>query len=338
MQIILNAPVKKELVLNEFCRLIADNDVYEHLAYVLQCPLPSNGEFKGCIPLSVLPELITLVLELPRHQYRFNDTVEIFAVCCELYPFQNFDSLQRVCDNPRVYYPHINHQLVSFLTELKTRLLDTRYRYQQTDTQRETCNQITEYRAYIDNLLAYHSRLVVIRIDLFYLKELDREVELEELELHLKTLHNNRRTNALFNGWCGYITKIEYGFERYLHVHAFFFFNGNVRQGRFDVNLAQEIGDYWHRVITKGDGWYFNCNAKKNDYKFSGIGEVEATDFVKREYLKTALEYLCKKNEQVIKPHNQPHKRLINKGQFLDVENKGGRPRLSDNYSEAIYL
>lgn len=240
-----NVHTKRELVLNEFCRLVA-NHAFDDPFGVLPFPLLNNGNDV----LSALPELITLVLALPRYTYRFNDTVEIFATCCERYPFQDFDALQHICNNPRAYHPHVNPQLVAFLTELKTGLLEAHYRYQQTDTQRETDNQIAQYSAYVDNLHAYHSRLAVIRIDLFYLKELDREIELEELESHLKKLHNNSRTNSLFDDLCGYITKIEYGFERHLHVHAFFFFNGNLRQGKCDVHLAKQIGDYWHRVIA----------------------------------------------------------------------------------------
>lgn len=338
MSLILTNNTKREHILNGFCNLIAnDNSSYESLIHLLRTNNQPTNSFITPY-LQYIPELITLVTALPRHRYRFNDTVEIFADCCELYPFQDIQSLQYVCHHPQANYSPINHQLIAFLTELKTRLSTPQYRYQLTDTQRETRKQITDYRDYIDNLLAYHSRLVVIRIDLFYLNDLAKEVELEDLERHLRQLHNNSRNNRLFDDLCGYITKIEYGFEKHFHVHAYFFFNGNVRQGRFDVQLAQEIGDYWHRVITKGDGWYFNCNAKKNDYQHNGIGEVQARDNVKREYLKTAIEYLCKKDEQIIKPHHQPHKRLISRGKLLDVENKKGRPREFDFIDASTFV
>lgn len=277
--------------------------------------------------LQHLPELMALAHQLPRHKYRFSETIEVLLACCDQYPLpRNVAAFTHVCQYPEgLDYPEFHGYICIFLIELRNRLLSSAYQYEVVDYEREAKNNAIECQRYVDRLFNQWSSLVVIRIDLSYRKDIT--VEFETLEADLTRLHTNRRHNELFAHLSGYITKIEYGIEKQLHVHALWFFNGHQRQGRSDSYIAQAIGEYWVDVITAGRGVYWNCNDNKHRYLHLGIGLVKARDSDKRLNLLRAIDYLCKKGTQVIKPHDYPKTKLLRKGQLTDNPNLG-RPRL----------
>jgi hypothetical protein len=323
-----------ETLLNDLCQsLVSKQTGFVRIQWLLLTdiykPHPELTELQSHLPY--LPELMALAHQLPRHKYRFSETIEVLLACCDQYPLpRNVVAFSHSCQHPEGFdYPEFNGYICLFLIELRNRLLSPAYRYGMVAYQREAQNNVIECRRYIDGLFDRWSRLVVIRIDLAYRK--DVTVEFEELEADLKRLHTNRRHNELFNHLCGYITKIEYGIEKQLHVHALWFFNGHKRQGSSDSYLAQAISEYWVDVITAGRGGYWNCNAKKHRYRRNGIGLVEASDSAKRLNLSIAVSYLCKKETQVIKPHAYPQTKLLRKGQLSVMPVKLGRPRGNTN-------
>jgi len=272
---------------------------------------PYSDTLHRCI--AYLPDLIALRHRLPRHAYRFSDTLELFLNCCDDHPFDINAHIQNA-------YVH------EFIDDLRHRLMNPKYRYRMTDVRREAERNFQSLQMYVDNLFVHWSRLVVIRIDLSYHQELD--VTYERLKADLATFYNNRRHNALFKHECGFIMKIEYGLEKQLHVHACFFFDGHKNRGDADVYLARLIGEYWQNTITHGEGIYWNCNADKHKYRYDGIGLVEYFDHDKRNNLNRAMEYLCKKGTQVIKPLSSPRAKLLFKGDLRNHNSNVGRPRL----------
>jgi hypothetical protein len=205
--------------------------------------------------------------------------------------------------------------------------MNPKYRYRMTDARREEEQNLQSLKAYVDDLFLRWSRLVVIRIDLSYRQELC--MTYEQLKADLATFYSNRRHNALFDNECGFIMKIEYGLEKQLHVHTFFFFDGHKCRGDADVYLAQSIGEYWQNIITHGNGIYWNCNSNKCDYRYNGIGLVKYSDHDdKRKNLNIAMKYLCKKQEQVIKPLSFPRAKMLFKGDLRNHNPNLGRPRL----------
>lgn len=143
-------------------------------------------------------------------------------------------------------------------------------------------------------LFSIWSKLVVIRLDLGYESHLNANIE--DVQRDFKKFYTNARHNRIFNHLGGYILKIEYGIKKKLHLYLILFFNGNKREGRSDVHLARQIGEYWVNVITQGQGWYWNCNdEKEKKYRWVGIGLVKAKEMDKRKNLLRAVEYLCKK-------------------------------------------
>jgi hypothetical protein len=144
-----------------------------------------------------------------------------------------------------------------------------------------------------------YSKLLVLRLDLLYLSKFANSISEEEARADLKHFFNNRRSNKLFKHWVGYIAKLEYGVKKGFHFHLIVFLDGqHVKSDRY---IAGEIGKYWQGVVTKGRGFFFNCNAKAFEdgmyaYKRVGIGMINHDDVNKRHILLyDVITYLCKK-------------------------------------------
>ena len=258
--------------------------------------------------IAYLPEMMMLVHQLPRHLYRFSDTLEVFLDTCDAY-----GSLP----------------LNDFLYELRQALMNDTYRRRMAVVKYEANQNLVDMKAYIKDMFENWSRLVVIRIDLHYHQDIDIDVSYERLKQDLKTLYSNARHNAIFAHQCGYIIKIEYGLKKGAHAHAMLFFDGNKRLGTSDIYLAQQIGEYWRDTITHGHGTYWNCNADADSYVRNGIGLVLHNDDEKRENLNMAVAYLCKKEKQMIKPHSSIRARTLMRGDLRNDNPNLGRPRIN---------
>ena len=159
--------------------------------------------------------------------------------------------------------------------------------------------------SYIDNLFSRYARLLVVRIDLAYRKDVDVRF-MNEAEIHQKYLQavedrehlfRNMRSNRLFNHMIGYIWRLEYGNEKGFHYHFIFFYDGSAVQQ--DITISRLIGEYWVNVITQGRGLYYNCNAHKEEYKYCGIGMINWNNFELIANLKLAAQYLAKPDEYI---------------------------------------
>ena len=126
-----------------------------------------------------------------------------------------------------------------------------------------------------------HSRLLFVRVDLFYLKDTMHLITIEDLHRHLKKLRDfigNKKT--CFKDWVGYAIAIEQGYEHGYHCHVLLIYNGANRWK--DTYLGQAVGEKWES-ITDGLGSYYNCNhpANKRAYEKSGtlgIGMISRHD------------------------------------------------------------
>jgi hypothetical protein len=163
-------------------------------------------------------------------------------------------------------------------------------------TNRDSCT------AFVASLFSERSRYAVVRVDLAYLKEhayevftADARADMARLLKHMrrsKKLKKQCPERDLFGDLAGYIWKLEYGTDRLLHYHCFFFFRE--KNGRQAGYWAQEIGKYWVEVITQGRGTFQNCNFRWYGRPDEGIGEVNRHDTAKQENLQRALAYLFK--------------------------------------------
>ena len=321
-----------------FSHLLADKDNLRRLHHLLLVDDENvfARAYRPTLPflqlldlLPLLPKWLRTIQSLPHSRYQFSNILEQWIKAHQAYPIETDSRLSQTCIKPRAFrYPSINSYLCIFLTQLHYNLISPAYQHRAYHDKLESEKNYSEYADYINQLFECYSRLVVVRLDFGYKKGNDDEPTFEEVKQHLSILHNNARRNRLFEALEGYITKIEYGLDKKVHVHAFFFFNGHKRLGSSDVYLAQKIGEYWEHRVTKGKGNYWNCNANKKKYRHVGIGLVQASDATIRDNLiRWTLMYLCKKETQAIKPRNQPQAKNLTRGDLRNKPFNLGRPR-----------
>lgn len=219
--------------------------------------------------------------------------------------------------------------------------------------------------AFENKLFKKNARLMVIRLDLNYhkaefslaeigelckrnaaLKERDLSdywaggdisekrvmegrIALEEVQRDRKHLFGNMKGKpSLFEHLVGYVWRIECGREAGYHLHVMFFFDGSYVQKH--EYLAQEIGEYWRDVITKGRGYFESCNRNKTKYgDYWALGTINHWEVARRNSLKAAMQYFCKTNQIVqVVPYRGCH--LFGTG-FAHRDrgqvNHSGRPR-----------
>lgn len=183
---------------------------------------------------------------------------------------------------------------------------------------------------YISKLFNRYAKLLVLRLDLYYEATDVKDRTDESAREDLQHLFNNRRSNALFKSWVGYIAKMEYGEKRGLHFHLIIFLDGNFVKNHQYYGIA--IGKYWSQQITKGSGW-FNCSnqdAEDGLYKHMGVGAMGYDDTEKRYNLEHyVVAYLCKKDQFLRAKDASKVNRAFTKGSLRSKTSavKLGRPR-----------
>ncbi|MGG7056085.1 YagK/YfjJ domain-containing protein [Nitrosomonas sp. ANs5] len=284
-----------------------------------------------------LPDYINIVHDLPSECY-YGEEIEIFLTICKEFNFpykdrrfQNFFAAPAY--ETQESYEEIRTTVNAFIKVLHTRLREPKTRKKILDRKRAVEKNCREFVHYLDTLFSRYARLLVIRVDLGYWKDLD--VGIEQLAGDLEHLHGNMRHNKLFKNLLGYIEKIEFGVERRSHAHLLLLFDGSKHS--HDSHIAKEIGEYWNKVITKGRGNYWNCNDPKYKRLFEeinrlGIGLIHAQETELRENLKMVILYLCK-SEQYCKPITRLKMKLLRKGQCRSPAVKRGAPRTKTNHN-----
>lgn len=145
---------------------------------------------------------------------------------------------------------------------------------------------------YINDIFNTTSKVLVLRIDFEYDKEIAKSVTIKQAKKDRDRYLNNMRNNELFKTVVGYIWKLEDGEQRGLHYHFIFFLDGSLSHK--DSYLAEEFGKYWAETVTKSRGFYYNCNRHPMNYKKACIGMIEHTDEIKRKNLMIVIKYLTK--------------------------------------------
>ncbi len=150
---------------------------------------------------------------------------------------------------------------------------------------------------YINTLLDedHYSRILVVRVDLTYIKDVKQLVTIDLAKAHREKLLDNRRHKKILNDMIGYAWGLEYGVEKGgYHHHFFFFFDGKKHQE--GITIGDAIGRYWCDVITKKTGHYFNCNKQQHKYAYPGIGVINHFDTeLRKNLIDVAAPYITKK-------------------------------------------
>ncbi len=179
---------------------------------------------------------------------------------------------------------------------------------------------------YDDALQEKYSKLCVVRLDLGYKKDETNKVDitLEKANKDINRLLSNRRNNSTFDNNVGYVLKTEYGENRDIHFHSYFFYDGQKVQK--DMIKGEDIGKYWSENITNKQGTYYNCN--RNDYKNNhAIGILDYRDTEKRRKLDDAMAYLVKEEQSIEALKENKKDRAIRRGTMPKSKGNIGRPR-----------
>lgn len=244
---------------------------------------------------------------------------------------------------------------LDFLITLKKGLLSDSFKKEIVQQGKYASEYKKEVRDYINGLFDYRSRLLVIRIDLSYRKGLlvtphnedgffkrlsiKRDINkpfvrpVQKLKF-LKdwSLEVQRHRDMLIKqlkkqyskGFVGYMWKLEYTEIKSFHYHMMFFLDGS--EHREDITIAQNIGELWVNEITQGDGLYWNCNAKKDQYRNLGVGMINHHETVLRDNMINTALYLVKKDYLIRSVMFNAKNRAFGKGQIPE-KSKSGRPR-----------
>lgn len=159
---------------------------------------------------------------------------------------------------------------------------------------RKAVTNFNSARDYVIGLFELRSRLLVLRVDLYLRPEAKSWGYGLEAEIASKKFLRWLRERRDVGGYLGYIVKRENGIHRGMHWHWMVFLDGH--QHRDACSLTKMLGQTWERIVGQGRGSYFNCYARKDQYRFNGLGLVHARDREKLLGIRAALYYMTKRD------------------------------------------
>lgn len=175
---------------------------------------------------------------------------------------------------------------------------------------------------YVIGLFKKHSRLLILRIDLYYLKEHYSSITAQQNRIYLDKFLRALSESRIVSGVVGYISTTEYGYARGFHQHVFIALDSNEHQR--DIFLTDVIGQYWTNC-TDQKGNYNNCAKRKSKYQHCGIGMVHVSDVDKLKGIRLAIAYMVK-GDYYVKTLLEKQ-RTLRKGVIPKMKNKMGAPR-----------
>jgi len=179
-------------------------------------------------------------------------------------------------------------------------------------------------------------RLVVVRVDLGYAKSPQHQQhQLSMFKHHIGLLFKRKDRLPCFKHLRGYVCGIEYGLIKGWHAHLMLFYNGDRVQN--DYALGQQVGQEWQKTVNNDLAkrqasdqldWqpaltpiFFNCNAKKSQYRRCGIGRFSTTD----PNFAQDFQYILETMHYLTKPHSHFHlkdqkkQKLLSRGERSSV-------------------
>lgn len=218
-----------EQEIHNFSARLCDPKFFERLTRLLQDRSypPSRFDASFLKHLAQIPRWLAYLAALPYPQYQFGSVLEQWLSAYQKYRLRLGHRLVQTCTNPSAFaFPVMNNFLCGFLNELRELLLSIAYQKHLRSSQRKADDNYKSCCDYVNRLFKEGcSRYVVIRVDFSYQKEFSSSVTFEQAQRDFQRLRNNARHHGLFNGLTGYIAKFEYGLDKHMHIHVFFFFD-----------------------------------------------------------------------------------------------------------------
>ncbi len=185
------------------------------------------------------------------------------------------------------------------------------------DNFRSACDLVTE-------LFKRHSRLLVLRIDLYFRRDAKDWGYTEEADKAVKQYLRELREGRMVPDFLACIVKRESGICRGMHYHLMVFLNGHERQSAY--HLTEMMGEAWAERMGADKGSYFNCYANRHRYRFNGLGRVHVNDTEKLMGLRVALWYMSKQDSPLMVEDGKG-KNFI-RSLLPTTDSKRGAPRL----------
>lgn len=264
--------------------------------------------------------------EFPLH--RFNPFVELFLRVADkrnLFDYTNDFNYQQRYETAR-----LADVLNAVVQDIRVEGNSASFKKKVSDFKRSPNKNYRELRRYIDAMFERYSRLLIIRIDLSYLKPVQwpavthNVVTAAEVKQHWRKMQRALKEKLLKDSLVGFAYKIEYGLKKGFHIHALLMLDGS--KVREDVTIAQLVGQHWRDKVTEGQGLYFNCNAFKGSYKDCGIGMISHDQAEARYGLEKAAMYLTKVDYYIAMAAPELGK-VFGKGAMPEKKSGRGRPR-----------
>ena len=256
--------------------------------------------------------------------YHYSAKVKLFIQC-----YLEFGYSSLWFEDPKKGTPSkgkLNWEIFNeFVSLIRTKTSDKNFKNSEKRQKNKVEQRLKNASFYVDRLFRNRNKLLVLRIDFSYRKDVLHETTPELAKKDLKKFLNNKRCNrSLFEHYDGYIWKFEYGPDKGYHFHMILFFNGDKIQS--DSHWAMKIGEYWKNVITRGRGIYFNCNAYKHKYTHLGIGKIPRNNEQLVGNLKSYVIGYLAKTEQYLKAKSFGRERCWDMGGEKRKRSNADRP------------
>jgi hypothetical protein len=162
------------------------------------------------------------------------------------------------------------------------------------DHERKAKDNFRSGRDYITEQFERHARLLVLRIDLYFRPDAKGWGYSEAADMALTKYLRALRLGRIVPDYLGFIVKREDGISRGMHYHLMVFLDGHLHRNAF--HLTERMGEAWVMRVGADKGSSFNCYARKDLFRYNGLGLVHVSDTEKLIGLRIALWYMSKQD------------------------------------------
>lgn len=157
----------------------------------------------------------------------------------------------------------LRHILVNYRSQILEEI--RLFRLQELDNQ-------NSFLAYVQQIIQDHYKVLIIRVDLGYLKESMFNISVHDFYRHIESLCKYLKDkNGCFKYLLGYGLALEQGATKGYHAHLMLIYNGSERCK--DWFLANEVIQKW-QTITDGLGYGMNNNTPERKEHFASRGSL----------------------------------------------------------------
>lgn len=257
-----------------------------------------------------------------RHRrHAFNPWIKVMVVAlCHWHPGHRFDLLAS-----RIRISAEDQKRLGRMVRFVRRVSQSRaFKRKLQDERRLALQNYRSACTYLISMFARYSRLLILRVDLYYTGEGREKAWTEDAHAAFERFVRMLRCGRIVPDVLGYLTSREVGAERGIHFHLLVVMDGH--KYRDADGYTRMIGERWVKDYTgPGRGTFYNCYARRHEHQFNGLGLVHLSDWRKLIGLRRAMLYMTKA-EYLIKPKGRGEKNF-RRGLVKHVGVKLGAPR-----------